>query len=290
VWEDDRWTTYGIDSGWTRAHASAGPGWWAPKPWKVSVAADGTVWLPTEADVRQFDGRRWTIHALEDMGFPVPEWGEEGIVHQIALVRGGDQVWVGECQYSGPGPVSHPGVRWFDGHSWQGADSPLGQTCVSVVDTDRAGNVWMGAQNGVWRYEPGRQKWTAYALPESLRSGYNFTYTRDLMTDNSGDIWVYMQCCAGASCDANTILFRIHDGKWSKVFERLEWFLPLQQLALDGKGQGWLFWGGSVYQLLEEEVPAVAEMPARGMAVSPDGKIWVAAGHESDAALWISEP
>jgi hypothetical protein len=290
VWQDGQWMTYGAGSGWTGARASAGSGGWAPKPWKVSVAADGTVWLPTETDVRHFDGQRWAIYTLEEMGFPAPEGDDStGVVHQIALVEGGAQVWVGECQYTGPGPVSRPGVRWFDGVTWRGAETPVGSTCVSVVDVDPAGNVWIGAVDGVWRYDPARQKWTSYSLPEKFLSGYNFTYTRDLMVDRSGDIWVYLQYCGGASCDANTILHRIHAGKWSQIFEKQEWFTPLQQLALDGSGQGWLFWDGSVYQLLGDEVTAVAVLPARGMDVDPDGKVWVVTGHESDADLWVLE-
>ena len=290
VWQDGQWTTYGAESGWTSARASTA-GWWVPRPWRVTLGKDRTVWLPTETDVRHFDGRRWTIHTLEEMGFPTPEWGETGIVHQIALIEGGAQVWVGECQYSGPGPISDPGVRWFDGATWRGADAPVGPTCVSVVDVDLVGNVWVGAQDVVWRYEPARQKWTSFLLPETSLLGYNFTYSRDLMVDHSGDIWVILQYCGGASCDTISRLHRIHTGEWSQIFETQDWwFTPLKQLALDGSGQGWLFWDGTVYQLLGDEVAPVAALAARGMDVGPDGRVWVVAGHENDAALWIFEP
>lgn len=289
VWQDGQWTTYGAESGWTKARASTA-GWWVPKPWRVTIGKDGTVWLPTEADVRQFDGQRWTIHTLEEMGFPSLEWGETGIVHQIALIEGGAQVWVGECQYSGPGPMSSPGVRWFDGTSWSGADAPVGPTCVSVVDVDRTGNVWLGAQDALWRYEPASQKWTSFLLPQSSRLGYNFTYTRDLIVDHFGDIWVILQYCGGASCDTISRLHRIHAGEWSQVLETQDWFTPLKQLALDGSGQGWLFWDGTVYKLSGDEMVPEAALAARGVHISPDGRVWMVAGYEDHADLWSLGP
>lgn len=288
VWQAGQWITYGAGSGWTSARAST-KGWWVPRPWRVTLGKNATIWLPTESDVRFFDGKRWTIHSMEEMGFPTSEMENEGIVHEIALVDGGAQTWVGECQYTGPGPVSNPGVRWFDGATWRGADAPVGPSCVSVVDVDLAGNIWVGARNTVWRYEPARQKWTPYRLPEASLSGYNFTYPRDILVDRSGDIWVILQYCGGASCDTVSRIHRIHAGVWSQVFETHDWWTPLKQLALDGSGQGWLFWDSVVYQLGDKVIP-VAALPAQGMDVSPDGKVWVVAGGENNASLWLYAP
>jgi streptogramin lyase len=182
--------------------------------------------------------------------------------------------------------MGSPGVRWFDGVTWRGEAAPVGPTCASVVDVDRAGNVWIGAQDVIWSYEPARQKWTSYPLPETALLDYNFTYVRDLIVDNSGDIWVYLQYCGGASCDANTKLHRIHAGEWSDLFEKHEWFMPLQQLVTDASGQGWLFWDGTVYRLEGDSPKPVAAFPALGVDVSPDGKMWAVA----DNALWVLEP
>jgi hypothetical protein len=289
VWQDGQWTTYGVESGWTSARASSSV-WWVPKPWKVSLAEDGTAWLPTRLDVRHFDGQHWTIHTLEEMGFPTPEDEETAIVHQIALLNGGAQVWVGECEYSGPGPISQPGLRWFDGVAWHDADTPVGLACVPVVEVDSAGVMWVGAVDVVWRYEPASRTWTPYRLPEAFLSGYNFTYVRDLIVDQSGDIWVILQYCGGAGCDINSTLHRIQAGEWSKVLEKPEWFMPLQRLALDGNGQGWLFWDGMFYQLSEDEMAPVATLEARGAGVGPRGSVWVVTGHADEATLWVLEP
>ena len=66
--------------------------------------------------------------------------------------------------------------------------------------------------------------------------------------------------------------------------------MPLKQLALDGSGQVWLFWDGTVYRLEEESMKSVASIVARGVGVSPGGKVWVVADGEDDTALWTLEP
>jgi len=289
IWQNGQWTTFGADSGWTAAHASTA-GWWVPKPWIVTLGKDRTVWLPTNRDVRYFDGQRWTIHTLQEMGFPPPEFEEMGIVHQIAILDDRNQVWVSECYYSGPGPMSGQGVRLFDGKTWSGEDAPPGPACVSVVYVDIAGNLWLGAKDVIWRYEPAHQTWTSYPLPESSLLGWNFTHPRDLIVDKSGDIWVILQYCGGASCDGIARLHRIHAGVWSQILESHDWVMPIKQLVLDDSVQGWLFWEEMVYQLIGDEIVLVANLEARGVSVSPDGKVWMVAGHEDNAALWVYEP
>jgi hypothetical protein len=85
-------------------------------------------------------------------------------------------------------------------------------------------------------------------------------------------------------------LYRIHEGQWTLIIDAQDGFMPLRQLALDGSGQGWLFWDGTVYRLEGESISQVASIAARNVDVSPDGRVWVVAEHEDDATLWILEP
>jgi hypothetical protein len=241
-------------------------------------------------DVRAFDGNRWSLYTLEDMGFPLPEWDDMDIVHLLAMRGDGAEVWVGECYYSGPGPMGGQGVRWFDGTTWHGAEAPVGPTCVSAMEVDPAGNVWLGAADVVWRYEPAGQAWTPFRLPEALLLNYNFTHPRQLIVDQEGDVWVIMQMCGGASCDGPARLYRIHDGEWSLIIAAQDWSTPLKQLALDGSGLGWLFWEETVYRLEPGSIEPVASIVARSVDVSPGGRLWVVAEYEDDATLWILEP
>lgn len=289
AWQDGQWITYGADSGWTNDYIP-GTSWWAPGAGNVLSGVAGTVWLPTGRDVRVFDNERWNRYTLEDMGFPLPESDDVEIVHKIARGEEGAEIWVGECYYSGPGPMGGQGVRWFDGSTWRGADAPVGATCVSALEVDPVGNVWLGAYTDVWSYEPERQEWTPYSLPAELLSGYNFAYPLQIKVDNAGDVWVLMQMCGGASCGIAHRLYRIHDGEWSLMIEAAEGFEPSPQLALDGNGQGWLFWDDTAYQLGGGAMNPVASIAARSIGVDIGGKVWVVADSEGEASLWVLEP
>ena len=289
TWQDGQWRAYAADSGWT----GVGPfevNWWAIAPWRVYTGAGGRLWLPMERDVRAFDGNEWTVYTLEDMGFPLPEMEDIGIVHYLITVKDSEEVWVGECYYSGPGPMGGGGVRWYDGQTWYGEDAPIGSKCVSALAVDDIGDVWLGASDSVWHYEHGVQSWTEYHLPEELLSDYNFTHPRQLIVDQAGDVWVSMQMCGGASCDVRANLYRIHDGEWSWIIDSEYWGYSFKQLVLDGNGQGWLFWDGMFYQLNDKSLELITSIAARGVDVSPEGNIWVIAGSEDDASLQVSEP
>jgi hypothetical protein len=289
AWQDGQWTTYAVDSGWTST-GIFDENWWAPTPWRFYTGTGGTLWVPMEQDVRAFDGNKWEAYTLEDMGFPLMEMEGVGIVHNLALVNGGAEVWVGECYYSGPGPMSGGGVRWFDGQTWHGMDAPVSSGCVSALTVDQLGNLWLGASENVWRYEHTSQSWTEYSLPAALLSEFNFTHPRQIIVDQVGDVWVGEQMCGGASCDVLAHLYRIHNGEWSLIIDALYWASSFKQLVLDGNGQGWLFWEGMFYRLDGDLLEPISSIAARGVDVSPDGSIWVVAGIGDEASLQVLEP
>ena len=289
AWLDGQWTAYGAESGWTDAPTSAEMSWWSPTSWRALNDLTGMLWLPTSRDVRLFDGERWSLFTLEDMSFPPPEMEDIGVIHRLVM-GGGADLWVGECYYGGPGPMGGQGVRWFDRSTWLGAEVPLGPTCVSAITAEKAGNVWLGADDTVWRYRYSDQTWTEYHLPQEFLGDYNFAYARQLMVDGNGDAWVILELCGGASCSGPAQVYRIHKGEWSLIQDAPSWDLPLKHLAVDGSGQGWLFWDGEVYKLEGESMKTVASIMARSVDVSLDGRVWVVADEENGAALWLLEP
>ena len=289
VWQGGQWTTYDDTKGWTKAIIFE-PNWWAPSLWRAYDGVNDTVWLPMAFDVRRFDGNQWRVHTLEDMGFPPPDWEEIEVIHRLAMRDGGKEVWVGECYYSGPGPMGGQGVGWFDGTTWHGVEAPVGTGCVSALEIDLTGNVWLGEIDIVWRYEPASQTWTPYDIPEAFMPGYNFAHTRQLIIDASGDVWVMMLLCGGASCSGPEQLYRIHDSEWSLVLDSQNASTSLKQLALDGSGKGWVFWEGGIYRLEGESTERVASIEARSVGVSPTGEVWVVAGNGEEVTLWMLEP
>jgi hypothetical protein len=287
-WKGGAWRKYGAEQGWL-ALAESESGGWAPGPWEASLARE-TLWLPTRLDVRAFDGTRWRAYSLEEMGFPTPEWEEMGITHRIAVLAGSEQVWVGECYYSGPGPMGGQGVRWFDGETWHGEDIPIGSTCVSAMQVDPGGRLWLGAKDAVWVFDPAGGTWEEYRLPQELLQGQNFSHPRDLLIDADGDIWAILQMCGGASCDGPSNLYRIHQGDWSLVAQSEWWYEPFKGLVRDSSGRGWLFWEGGVYRLAGADLLQVARLEARAVAVDLAGGLWVLAGRFEQGALWHLDP
>ncbi len=289
TWQDGQWTTYDEDSGWT----SMGPfinNWWAPVLWSVYIDGGRTIWVPMEQEVRSFDGSKWKTYSLEDMGFPLPEMEDVGIVLNLTTLEDSSELWVGECYYSGPGPMGGGGVRWFGGESWHAVDAPISSGCVSVLTFDQAGNFWLGVSENVWRYDHTSQSWTEHSLPADLLSGFNFTHPRQIIVDQADDVWIGEQMCGGASCDGQANLYRIHNEEWSLIIDAAYWSSSFKQLVLDGNGQGWLFWEGMFYQLDDTPLKPITSITARGVDVSPDGSIWVVAGSGEDASLMVLIP
>lgn len=289
-WQDEKWTIYSADRGWLSTSTPEEMSWFSTATWSASIDATNKVWLPMAQEVSTFDGSIWNSTSLEEMGFPSPDAENMGIIHRIALRAGGEEVWVGECYYSGPGPMGGGGVRWFDGNSWQGMEAPVGSTCVSAMDGDLEGNLWLGAYGVIWKYGDADQSWISFSLPDEFLMDYSFAYPQQILVDRTGDVWVIMHLCGGASCSGPATLYRIHNGEWSLIIESPDAFMPLKQLAMDGSGQVWLFWDGKVYQLDEDSIMPISSLAARGVDVSPNGKVWVVADEEEGVSLLVLEP
>jgi hypothetical protein len=123
-----------------------------------------------------------------------------------------------------------------------------------------------------------------------MLADFNFAHPLQLLVEGSGDAWVMMQLCGGASCSGPERLYRIHDGGWSLIADSQDWSMPFKKLALDGSGRVWLFWEGAVYRLEGESMNPAASITAHGAGVGPDGKVWVVAEDEGEAILWVLEP
>ena len=289
TFQGDTLLPYTADSGWTNVDPFE-VDWWATAPWSVYTDASGILWVPLEQDVRALNGNQWRVYTLEDMGFQTSEVEDISIVHYLTTMDTTAEVWVGECTYSGPGPMGGGGVRWFDGQIWHGDEPPIGSQCVSAVTVDNSGDIWFGVSDSVWHYTHDGQSWTEFHLPEALLSGFNFTHPRQLIVDQAGDVWVIEQMCGGASCDGQANLYRIHAGVWSLVTEADYWSSSFKQLILDRNGQGSLFWEEMFYQLDDTPLEPVTLMVAQGVDVSPDGRMWVVAGIGENINLYVREP
>ena len=178
-------------------------------------------------------------------------------------------------------------MRWFEGGMWRGGDSPIGSKCVSILTVDRSGDVWIGEEDAIWRYQPANGKWTSFPLLEASQFGFNFNHPLDLLVDQDGDIWVIVQFCGGANCDTESYLYRIHAGEGSVAAEPSDWWEPRKDLLSGADGRSWLLWEGVFYQIIDGELLPLVTIEPRGIALDPFGNVWVLDGNEGAAALWV---
>jgi hypothetical protein len=273
------WTIYGADEGWVPLAEA----WYTYASGGRSDAL-GRLWFVTSQDVRVFDGERWIVISPADMGMGPPR--DEGLVimFDVTILESG-AVWVTECEWGGPGPFGGRGVRWFDGTTWHGADSPVAFGCAKEIAEDDAGRVWVGVEENLWRYDPVSGTWTEFAPPEPPITG-RFGFFESLGVDPSGDPWAMTVICSGASCYGSIALYRIHDGAWTQIGEVAEYEAQWGPI-FEADGTPWVFWSGGVYRIVGNTPEMMASLYTRSVIVDDSGHVWFLAWHNGQDWLWI---
>jgi hypothetical protein len=272
------WTTYGADAGWTPLDES-----WYHHARGGHSDALGRLWFATSQDVRMFDGERWIVFTPADMGMGPPGSEDLDVVFSIDILESG-VVWVGECEWGGPGPFGGRGVRWFDG-SWHGADSPVASGCATAITEDGDGNVWLGVEENLWRYEPASGAWAEFAPPEPPIEG-RFGFLDSLTVDPSGDPWPTIVICGGASCYGNIARYHVHDGTWNQIGGVAEYDGTQRGPLFGADGTPWVFWGGGVYRIAEDTPELMAPLYARSVVTDGSGRVWFLAWYQGRDWLW----
>jgi len=193
-------------------------------------------------------------------GFPIP--ADE--YYEVQSIKSHDRDGAGRLggrmQYSGP-DRKRTRVRWLTARPGAGGCAGW-RGLVSVVDVDLAGIC-------------GLAQWMPSGIQACCRSGrrtppkiflltITYLYAR-LIVDTSGDIWVVLQYCGGASCDAVSRLHRIHDGNGHRSWRRRSGDTA-QAILLDGS-ERLAFWVGGLR--LDGIPDDDAEIPALGAGLGP---------------------
>lgn len=275
AWDGVSWTDYGANTGWTPIPPT--DGWYGYVEWGQDDGL-GRFWLATSQDVRLFDGKRWTVFTPEDMGMGAVNDEIPWATFVLKVSKGTGDVWVGACYWGGPGPFGGQGVRWFDGQTWHGADSPVSSGCATVIEEDDLGNIWLGVDDTLWRYIPDSGNWTQFTPPESPVEWTRFGFAHAIALDPSADPWPAMVLC-GASCYGKIALYHIHDGVWTHTGAALEYYgvEPPHQFVTDAAGQLWLFWAGGIYQIPGDMAESVIDLYIKSVTVDAAGQVWLVA-------------
>ena len=276
AWDGTSWTTWAADAGWTPVAAGDG----------LSVNGgqgdtSGRIWFTTSRDVRVFDGRRWTVFTPKDMGMDkLPE----DFMHEfrLTILKDSSQVWVTEGDVIGSGPFGGQGVRWFEGQSWHGADSPVASGYASGIAQDRSGRIWVGVEKDLWRYDPASEKWSSFAFTDKVPFGQRRYVVDSVVLDPSGDPWVWLWLCGGACCD-EWALYHIRNGVWTQVTQA-PYYVP-GPLIFDATGTPWLF-GEGVARVAGDVLEPMAYFYAGHVTVDAAGRIWFVAKYQGRDVLW----
>jgi len=257
----------------------------------------GNVWLATGQDVRVFDGEQWTIYTREAMGMPPAEWEDLLTGFTLTYVESQQQMWVGSCDWSGPGPFGGGGARWFDGQAWRGADSPVADGCVTAIAADAEGRVWIGLHHGlVYLFDQTSGAWREFPLPEPVE--YRRGYPVALALGPDGSPWLLSALCGGASCDATRALYHLRSNRWVEVTglrdypENLIYQGPTLPVLFDETGAPWFFMGMMAFHIADDrlEQPPSTELNVLAATVDAAGRIWVIGNAKEDSpALWVLE-
>ena len=277
AWDGAAWTTYSADSGW----APANDVWYAYVRGGESDLS-GRFWVTTSDGVRVLDSQRWTTFSREEMGMGEPEYEDMATGLRMMVAQSTGAIWLSGCWEGEPGG---PGVRWFDGHAWQGADSPVATGCATVAREDSRGQIWLGVDELLWRYDPVSEMWKQFSPPEESLSGQaRFGPVIDIALEPSGGLWVAVRLCGPASCDTNAV-YRVEEGVWRLAAEQLD-YPGLAGVVFDTDGTPWVFWEGEAYEMEGEVGQAMAGLMVRAVAVEGSGRVWFVARHGGDDILW----
>jgi len=279
------WTVYGADEGWLPIPLNDER--YRDVGWGQS-GGSGRFWLATSQDVRLFDGDRWTVFAPEDMGMGEVNDEAQWAAFVLRVSKSTADVWVGECNWGPPGPFGGQGVRWFDGQTWHGADSPVASGCATVIEEDGLGRVWMAVDETLWRYDPTYGNWIPFTPPKPPVAWTRFGFAHAIALDPSDNPWPAMVLC-GASCYGKIVLYHIHDGIWSQIGEAREYYgvLPPHQLVTVASGQLWLFWEEGVYRIAGNLAEPVTNLYVKSVTVDAAGQVWLVARDEGQDVLWV---
>lgn len=283
VWDGIAWQCYCQDKGWEKISLQPS----VRLDYDLTPDSKGRIWITTMKDVRSFDGNRWRIYSLEDMGFEETEETADydGFYIPVVYVDRQGRVWVGDCDYQGEALVGQ-GVRWFDGNAWIGKDSTVNDGCVMDILSDSQGRVWLGLDQELWRFNPGEDEWTKIGTPNPPAG--RFGWIQDLKFNQNGQLWLTTIGCGGASCDTYRLRYFLQDGEWNQIGDLGDYFD--QGIFFDPDGGAWLMGDEILYQVRGKSLRQLRSLTILAADQDREGWIWLVAEHQGRTYLWRQLP
>jgi hypothetical protein len=281
TWDGKQWTRYASESGWTNFSVVS-----SPSPNFSMAELDGQIWLSTSVDVRVFDGSRWSVIKLEEIGLTPPY-----SLLTVQAFAGTKEIWVKGCDFIGPGPNKSE-IYVYDGSKWQNRSVPEDSGCLTRMQEDRQGNVWLAADKVLWRFTHATEEWIKFT-PPAPGPPNNIT---SLALNKAGEPWLTTLTCdeASASCNGST-LYHLQNDVWLPT-------IPFNShnssvgVFIDSADQVWTTTRDGIYRVVDDHPILVSHLNISFSPLTMDstGRIW-AIGKDSSSAndklsLWVVNP
>ncbi len=274
AWDGTKWIRYANESGWTNFWVEL-----SPSPNFSMAELDGQIWISTSVDVRVFDGSRWRVIKLEEIGL-TPSLS----ILRVQSFASTEEVWVIGCYFNTP-PLHRSEIYGYEGSKWENRSVPEENSgCLLRVQEDRQGDVWLTADETLWRFSRATEEWIKFVPPAS---GSSPNYIAALALNKAGEPWL-------TTWSNQPILYHLQNGVWSPIIP----FNPLSGYALifiDSADRVWTPMHDGIYQILDDQPILVSHLDiAAPLTMDSAGRIW-AVGRDSSSAndklsLWVVNP
>ncbi len=280
-WDRTAWISYTLSTGWEPVNTdglNVGMG---------GVTSDiyGNVWLASESGLRMFNGSSWQNIDNEMMGMAPVESPEIISEYKIKTIQDSGEVWVGRCDWSGPGPMNGGGVRIYGRGEWLDNELPFDGGCVTTIEEGLNGDVWVGRDGELWKLSGADGRWNQYIppiLPEEL--GVRYGYVVGLTIDPNGNPWVELEICGGASCYNGEILFHLIGRDWKQIGEVTIGFR--REILFDEHDNTWIISGGPIYRVVGDNLEHLTNLNVLAATSDHSGDVWLLAQGSGAPTLW----
>ena len=282
AWDGTAWTVFGEAEGWTFIDAYQ----YTPVDPGILEDATGNIWVATAQDVRVLKDGRWEVITPTVMKLNVGNVEDSYPSFTIGLVDG--EVWVGECDWSGPGPMGGSGIVRQTALGWQAVKiGNAGKGCVTKINQDTAGNTFIGIGNTLYWRLAGSSAWQSYKpdVVQSTGGEVRPGYVLNAAVDPAGQVWATFSMCGGASCDTAESTYIIGGGGDELAYPPRDPFY--QDLVFASNGDAWLMGNFTNPELVYGRTTTpVRELLTAAVAQDADGQIWVIGQSRTQVGLW----
>lgn len=275
TWDGEKLVDYNRENGWILRAEPVQP----PLRSSFVPAPDGGLWISTDRDVRFFDGERWRVFTATELGLPLPAYAGQQASFAVGLR--GEEAWAGTCHWQDRQPLTG-GLRRFDGQRWVETGLPVAAGCVTAIQADGMGHLWVGVDGVLWRLDALTDEWHRFP-PTDVGSGQRPGFVPEITLAPDGSIWPRFDLCDRTGCQAASLLYRLVGDEMTLV--RTSVGGENQQLLFDGDEVPWLFTADGIFRLDSAE-PAAALNWNRA-AADPNGNLWLVTKFRTGPQLWM---